>query len=170
MQGGGEFFLQLGSFEWDGDFTRYFFQMGGYDPGMNGWGGENLELSFRIWMCGGRLVVVPCSQASSAAVGHVFRSLRPYTIPNEKDSHARNTKRAAEVWMDDYRYIFYERKPVFNELDAGDLTERKKLREDLNCHNFRWYLEHIFPGEVPPVPEIPPEPYDGGEETVEHQV
>ncbi|XP_037563106.1 polypeptide N-acetylgalactosaminyltransferase 5 [Dermacentor silvarum] len=195
-QGGGEFFLQLGSFEWDGDFTwivpprgwrdpdptrpmrsptiagglfavdrRYFFQMGGYDPGMNGWGGENLELSFRIWMCGGRLVVVPCSQ-----VGHVFRSLRPYTIPNEKDSHARNTKRAAEVWMDDYRYIFYERKPVFNELDAGDLTERKKLREDLNCHNFRWYLEHIFPGEVPPVPEIPPEPYDGGEETVEHQV
>ncbi|KAL1421182.1 hypothetical protein MTO96_023350 [Rhipicephalus appendiculatus] len=182
-QGGGEFFIQLGSFQWDGDFTwivpprgwrdptdpirplrsptiagglfavdrRYFFQMGGYDPGMNGWGGENLELSFRIWMCGGQLVVVPCSQAS---VAHVFRTQRPYTIPNEQDSHARNTKRAAEVWMDDYRFIFYERKPVFNELDAGDLTERKKLREDLNCHNFRWYLEHIYPGEVPPVPEI----------------
>ncbi|XP_057294075.1 polypeptide N-acetylgalactosaminyltransferase 5-like [Hydractinia symbiolongicarpus] len=131
----------------------YFYEIGSYDEQMDIWGSENLEMSFRIWMCGGRLEIIPCSR-----VGHIFRKENsPYTFPNGvSKTLAKNSNRLAEVWMDDYKELHYRRKsPEDRKVEIGDLTSRKALRKSLGCKTFKWYLDNIIPDMVGADPNPP---------------
>ncbi|KAF4518103.1 hypothetical protein B566_EDAN007804 [Ephemera danica] len=119
----------------------YFYELGAYDEGMDIWGGENLEMSFRVWQCGGVLEIVPCSH-----VGHVFRDKSPYTFPGGVSRIVlHNAARVAEVWMDEWREFYYSMNPGARSVNVGNVTDRKELRRKLKCKSFRWYLENIYP-------------------------
>nr|XP_033798397.1 N-acetylgalactosaminyltransferase 7 isoform X1 [Geotrypetes seraphini] len=121
---------------------EFFFELGLYDPGLQIWGGENFEISYKIWQCGGKLLFVPCSR-----VGHIYRLQgwqgNPPPVYVGSSPTLKNYVRVVEVWWDDYKDYFYASRPETKALAFGDISSLKKFREDHNCKSFKWFMEEI---------------------------
>ncbi|ELU05644.1 hypothetical protein CAPTEDRAFT_63323, partial [Capitella teleta] len=114
-----------------------FLNSGGYDEGLVIWGGENLEMSFKAWMCGGSVQIVPCSN-----VAHVFRSHLPYSFPSN-DVIYRNLQRVALVWMDTYASEYFLTTGKIIHMTPEEIQGIKDLRQkrlDNQCTGFERYL------------------------------
>ncbi|KAL3865525.1 hypothetical protein ACJMK2_042901 [Sinanodonta woodiana] len=121
--------------------SSYFREIGAYDDGMKVWGGENIEMSWRVILCGGRLIHVPCSH-----FGHVAR-LQPYSFPGgRRATQLYNYKRAIEVWMEpDHKMFVYNHYPEMKDLDVGNISERLEIKRRLQCKPFSYFLDNDWP-------------------------
>jgi polypeptide N-acetylgalactosaminyltransferase len=125
---------------------RKFYERIGYlDIDMDIWGGEDYELIFRTWLCGGRVEYLPCSH-----VAHMYRQHRYSEKSKGKGGYRWNMDRLVELWMDDYKKFYYQGIEK-HEVVYGDLTERLQLKERLKCKPFKWYIDNVFPrlNEIP---------------------
>uniref|UniRef100_A0A0N4Z4I9 Polypeptide N-acetylgalactosaminyltransferase n=1 Tax=Parastrongyloides trichosuri TaxID=131310 RepID=A0A0N4Z4I9_PARTI len=130
----------------------WFAELGYYDPGLQIWGGEQYELSFKIWQCGGGILIVPCSH-----VGHVYRSHMPYNFGKltGKPVITTNMLRVIRTWMGDYEKYYMIREPQARNRDPGDISQQIALRDKLQCKDFHWYMENVAYDVVEDFPLLP---------------
>merc|ERR1711920_458213 len=102
--------------------TDWFRRLRFFDPGMEQWGGDHFELTMKVWRCGGRIEIVPCSR-----IGHVFRTPqdRPYEV--EINQVVRNYARLSRIWTEDHLETFYK---VKNEARAMAFSDLEPLRKE----------------------------------------
>nr|CDS34025.1 polypeptide N acetylgalactosaminyltransferase 14 [Hymenolepis microstoma] len=132
-----------------------FKAFGAFDKNMSIWGGENIEISLRAWMCGGRVEIIPCSRVS-----HLFKSSHGYTFPDGKLSTImRNLNRVATVWMQPSRSLqiksvkyrvppvalFYSAQQEALKVPAGNIISRQRVKQHLECKDFAWFVENVYP-------------------------
>ena len=134
---------------------KYFYSIGSFDDGLNIWGGENIELAFRGWQCGGRVVTLPCSR-----VGHIFKPFFYRFGKDDKETTVtKNLMRVADVWMDSMRKYFYAatrlyefKRIEFNEKEKRSVQKRIDMRKRLKCKTFEWFMQFVVPNI--PIPAI----------------
>lgn len=133
---------------------QYFKDIMYYDPGLEIWGGENFELSYKLWMCGGGMLFVPCSR-----VGHIYRlegwDGNPPPKSLKDNPSMRNYRRVIETWWDDWSKYFYVSRPEAKTLDFGDISAQLEFRKNHCPYDFNWFMKEIGYGVAVEYPTPP---------------
>jgi len=127
---------------------RWWQETGGYDKEMLGWGGENLDQSLRVWLCGGEIVMAPNSE-----VAHMWRdgSQKTRARYHLVGDTQRNRARAVYAWYGEFASKlqhypnFASRHPMADGSPwYGDLGDFQKVRDRLaGCRSFAWFLKRF---------------------------
>lgn len=105
--------------------------------------GNLIELSLNTWLCGGRILRVPCSKLS-----HNYKDSAihvPYIY--DKKLKNKNLKRIILSWFDEYSKHYLN--IISNKFRLVNVNEndikRRKLKRRNKCKSFKWFIEHVAP-------------------------
>jgi GT2 family glycosyltransferase len=121
------------------DVFRY---IGGFDSGIEVWGSEDSELSFRVWSLGKQCVVAP-----SVIVRHRFRPEHPTLVSFEEWIH--NKLRLARLHFRQRRVDiinhYWSISPSYGaaraRLERSDVDERRRELDRMRVRDDDWFFE-----------------------------
>jgi polypeptide N-acetylgalactosaminyltransferase len=117
---------------------RWWHTIGGMDAELSTWGGENIEISLRTWLCGGEIRV-----ARGSRIDHIYRSAFPYVVDTKL--YHRNLARIVHAWMDtDDADRFYNKSHISRAIELGSFEEQAGVKRRLKCRPFAWYKNKFF--------------------------
>merc|ERR1712019_250082 len=97
----------------------------------------------RLWMCGGSLELIPCSR-----VAHIFGGYPNDHRCSSSAVHAgsanRNKWRAILTWMKPKHIKIFESMLSMPD-EIGSLDNMMDIKNRLECKDFDWYLENVWP-------------------------
>jgi glycosyltransferase involved in cell wall biosynthesis len=122
--------------------SRAFYnELGGLDNGLDLWGGENIDLSLRGWMLGGKVLAV-----ESSVVGHMYKSGFNYSFTNQELTG--NKLRVAYVNFSSERFQRVAGRLGVSDRPAEEIVphwpsaqRRRTFLLDHRCYDDDWYAE-----------------------------
>jgi len=118
----------------------YFFEIGGLDTSMRSGGGENIELSIRVWLCGGNMKILPCSRVTQ----YIWKET---SVKGNNSNRLSNNQRIAETWLGNHRRYFYFANDgrVIPSTESYANSEMKRIKSKLQCKDFNWFIRYVSP-------------------------
>ena len=114
--------------------------------GLYGYGGENMELGLKSWMCGGEVWAVPCSR-----ILHYSAKRQPMSHPGRPVNKVPNSNQLflVDSFYDDPLLMQYVQtkfgKLTYDTERRKDLEFNRKLSERLKCGGIRRLFENLMP-------------------------
>lgn len=136
--------------------TVYYKIIGGFDPTLTPWGQESVELSLRVWLCGGSVIRQPC-----ARVAHRYDNLFDDTVASASNgvsvgSVDKNVMAVAEHWMPhEYRELVHQARFIGRVPYTVEVSHDARAPQALHsapavgegkCQDFLWFLDKVYPG------------------------
>ncbi|BFZ21367.1 hypothetical protein BsWGS_24406 [Bradybaena similaris] len=120
------------------------FKLGGFDDGLTVDEIVNIEFSFRSWLCGSQVVLVPCSH-----VGYISPRASAHQPGIFSEARLRDSARVAERWMGTYGSFVHERLPSPKGEHPSRASETLP-KDNASCMSFDWFMQNLEPSRAFP--------------------
>ena len=144
--------------------TGFFKYIGGFDTNLKPWGQENIELSLRVWLCGGSIIRQPCARVAHK-YDHLFEAATASAGNSISSSSVdKNVLSVAEHWFgQEYKEIVHKARFTGRVPYTVEVTQDARMPKQFkytapvvngDCQKIDWYLTEVYPGLLSDIPTV----------------
>ncbi|XP_064540379.1 putative inactive polypeptide N-acetylgalactosaminyltransferase 12 [Drosophila montana] len=125
--------------------AEWFNKLAHLDMELNAPAAAELELSFKVWRIGGRVLQVPCSRVAHLQPSDLGYMQRYGDLQQMAREHFSSYKRLTEIWLSEPRYksVVYQHQPQILQAHLPNVSKLQELIKRVDFESFDWYLQHV---------------------------